>query len=121
MLVSVREGVCRRWGFCGSVGEKDGFILRRHGVEVVPDGGLHGAVGLVAAVTLVGAGMLLGGSCPFCQRGILPLLGAGIPCPLVFVPLRRALSMVAGRRVAGVEFFWRPLVELVGETRAWVL
>lgn len=120
-MVSVREGVCRRWCFCGSVGEEDRFIFRRNGVDVVPDGGLHGAVGLVAAVTLFGAGMLLGASCPFSQRGIQPLQSAGIPCPLVFVPLRRALSMVAGRRVAGVEFFWRALVELIGETRAWVL
>lgn len=39
----MREGVCRRWCFCGSVGEEDGFIFRRNRIDIVLGGSLHGA------------------------------------------------------------------------------
>ena len=85
------------WGFCGSVGEEDGFIFLRNTVDVVPDLNLRGALG------------------PSGQRRILPLLGVWIPCSLVLTPWRLVFA------VAGVEFFRQSLVEFVGKNRAWVL
>jgi hypothetical protein len=91
---------CAAYGcFCGSVGEEDRliflrknrFIFLRNGIDTIPDGSLHGAINLT------------GGPCLFCQRRILPLLGAGIPCRLVFIPLRRDVGR--GRYLRNTNYF----------------